>query len=173
MQPLLTAFETLTMQCGVKLPRTNAFHAIALFPRRSKTVGVVAAAEETWAMPGGECGRLGEKEQFCPTPAAHHLAPPAPEFADAGDPCRARPAFFQQGLRRGIVDDAAIAGEHSAMRRRDDVAGGCDAVLEGHIDLRELSWATLQATSRRASSTGSRCGRQLPDSPHRPWRPLP
>ncbi len=63
---------------------------------------------------------------------AHHLAPPAPEFADAGDPGRARPALFQQRLGRGIVDDAAIAGEQAAMRIGDDVAGGRDAVLQRH-----------------------------------------
>ena len=67
---------------------------------------------------------------------AHHLAPPAPELADAGDPGRARPALFQQRLGRGIMDDAAVAGEQAAMRSGDDVAGGRDAVLQGHAGCR-------------------------------------
>ena len=92
--------------------------AIALLPAAAKTVGVVAAAEEARAMAGRERGRFVEKEQLGPAPAAHHLAPPAPEFADAGDPGRARPALFQQSLGRGIMDDAAVAGEEAAMRRR-------------------------------------------------------
>src|SRR2546429_3454983 len=159
------------MQYGVDLARQNAFHAIALLPRRPKPVGIVTAAEEAWAMAGGQCGGLVEEEQLGPAPPTHHLAPPTPEFADAGDPRRARPALFQQGLGGRVVDDAAIAGEQAAMRRRDDVAGGRDAVLKGHIDLSEFS--TLQASSGRASSTGSRYGRRSPDSPHRLSRLLP
>ena len=132
MQPLLAALQPLAMQHGVDLARANVRNAIALLPRRAKPVGVVAAAEEARAMAGRERGRLVEKEQLGPAPPAHHLAPPAPEFADAGDPRRARPALLQQGLGRGIVDDAAIAGEQAAMRGGDDVAGGRDAVLQGH-----------------------------------------
>ena len=119
-------------------PARECRNAIALLPRRAKAVGIVAAAEEAGAMAGRERGRFVEKEQFGPAPPAHHLAPPAPEFADAGDPRRARPALFQQGLCRGIMDDAAIAGEQAAMRGGDDVAGGRDAVLQGHVDLCEF-----------------------------------
>ena len=75
--------------------------AIALLPRRAKPVGVVAAAEEARAMAGRERGGLVEKEQLGPAAAAHHLAPPAPEFADAGEPRRARPAPRQQVLVAG------------------------------------------------------------------------
>ena len=129
---------TLAVKHRIHLARTNAFNAIALFPRRPKTVGVVTAAKEAGAMAGREGGGFVEKEQFGPAPSAHHLAPPAPKLADAGDPGRARPALFQQGFCRGIVDDAAVAGEHAAMRRRDDVARGRDAVLQRHVDLCEL-----------------------------------
>jgi hypothetical protein len=31
------------------------------------------------------------------------------------------------------VNDAAVAGEHPAMRGDNDVAFGCDAVLKGHL----------------------------------------
>ena len=89
MQPLSAALQPLTMQYGVDLARQNAFHAIALLPRRPKPVGVVTAAEEAWPVAGRERGGLVEKEQLGPAPAAHHLASPTPEFADAGDPRRA------------------------------------------------------------------------------------
>ena len=46
--------------------------------------------------------------------------------------------FFSKRLGRGIVDDAAIAGEQAAMRGGDDVAGGRDAVLKGHALRRTL-----------------------------------
>ena len=83
-------------------------------------------------MAGRERGRFIEKEQFGPAAAAHHLAPPAPEFADADEPGRARPALVQQRFGGGIMDDAAIAGEQAAVRVGDDVAGGRDAVLQRH-----------------------------------------
>ena len=70
-------------------------------PTPRETVGIVAAAEEARAVPGRERGRLVEKEQLGPAARRHHLAPPAPEFADAGDPRRARPALFQQRLGAG------------------------------------------------------------------------
>ena len=96
MQPLLAALQPLAMQHGVDLARANVRNAIALLPRRAKPVGIVTAAEEAGPMTGGERGRLVEKEQLGPAPPAHHLAPPAPEFADTGDPGRARPALLQQ-----------------------------------------------------------------------------
>ena len=107
-------------------------NAIALLPCRAKPVRIVTAAEEARAMASRKRGGLVEKEQLGPAPRAHHLTPPAPEFADASEPGAARPAPLQQGPGCGIVNDAAIAGEHPAMRRRDDVAGGRDAVLQGH-----------------------------------------
>src|SRR6478672_8794743 len=103
------------MQCGVDVARQHAPEAVALFPRRAKPDGVVAAAEEARAMSRRERGRLVEKEQLGPAAAAHHLAPASLEFADAGKPCLARPAPRQR-LCCGIVDDAAVAGEHPAMR---------------------------------------------------------
>src|SRR4051812_29125002 len=133
MQPLLAALKPLAMQYLVDVARENIRYAISLLPAAAKAIGVVAAAEEAWAVAGRQRGRFVEEEQFGPAPARHHLAAPAAEFADAGDPCRSRPALLQQGLGGGIVDDAAIAGEDAAMLGGDDVAGGCDAVLQGHL----------------------------------------
>ena len=121
-QSFLAAVEPLAMQHRVDVGRAKIGGAIALLPRRAKPVGVVAAAEEARAMTGRERGGFIEKEQLGPAPAAHHLAPPSPEFADAGQPRRARPALFQQGLGGGIVDDAAVAGEQAAMRIGDDLS---------------------------------------------------
>src|SRR2546430_5601951 len=126
------------MQHRINLACANVLHAIAPLPGRPKAVSIVAAAKEAGPVAGRERGGLVEKEQLGPAPPAHYLAPPAPEFADAGDPGRARPALFQQGLGRGAVDDAAIAGEHAAMRGGDDVACGRDAILQRHIGLKRI-----------------------------------
>src|SRR5438445_6216463 len=120
------------MQHRVDISRQHTADAVALLPRRTKPFGVIAAAEETWAMPGGKGGRFIQKEKFGPATPAHHFAPPALEFADTDQPGRIRPALFQERLGRGIVDDAAIAGEQPAMRIGDNVARGKDAVLQGH-----------------------------------------
>src|SRR5262249_3615636 len=72
------------------------------------------------------------KEQLGPAPSSHHLAPPPAEFGDADQPGRTRPAPLQERLRRGIMDDAAVAREQAAMRRSDDLAGRGDAVLQAN-----------------------------------------
>src|ERR1700730_12183471 len=121
MQPLLSPREPLAVQHRIDVASANAGDAVALLPCRAKPVGVVAAAEETRAMPRREGGGFIQEKQFGPAAPAHHLAPPSPEFADAGEPCPAGPAP-RQGLGGGIVNDAAIPGEQAAMRRGDDVA---------------------------------------------------
>src|SRR6185437_4744136 len=133
MQPLPAVVQPLAMQYRIHLRRQNVSDAIAPLPRRAKPVGVIAAAIEAWAMAGGERGGLVEEEQLGPAPAAHHLAPPSPEFADTRQPCRARPALFQQCFAGGVVDDAAVAGEQAAMRVCDDLSKGRDAVLQRHV----------------------------------------
>src|ERR1700731_1183821 len=132
MKPLLAMIQPLAMQHDVNVISANIRNTIALFPCRAKPVGVLAAAEEARAMPRRQCGRLVEEEQLGPAAPAHHRAPPAAEFADASEPRPARPAPRQR-FGGGIVNDAAIAGEHPAMRRGDDVAGRRDAVLQGHM----------------------------------------
>src|SRR6476619_4121985 len=117
------------MQYCVDVARQHAPEAIALLPRRAKPLGVVAAAEEARAMACRKRGRLVEEEQLGPAAAAHHFAPAAPEFAEASKPRLARPAPRQR-LGRGIVDDAAIAGGHPAIRRCDDFACWRDPVLQ-------------------------------------------
>src|SRR5882672_3223645 len=142
------------MQHRVHFSRENLQNAIALPPRRAKPVRVVAAAEEARAMPGRERGCLVEKEQFGPAAAAHHLAPPSPEFADTGQPRLAGPAPVE-GFGGGIVNDAAIAGEYPAMRGGDDVAGWGDAVLQGHLKTRPLVKVGIACDKREAFAQGS------------------
>src|SRR3954468_12196068 len=131
MQSLLARREPLRVKHGVDIARENFSHAIALLPRRAEPVGVLAAAEEAGTMPGGQRGGLIEKEQLSPATTGHHLAPLAPELANASKPGPAAPASGQ-GFSRGIVDDASIAGEDAAMRRSDDIARWSDAILQRH-----------------------------------------
>src|SRR6202158_4957817 len=133
MHPLLAARKPLAVKHGVDVAREDFSDAITLLPGSAKAVGIVATAEEARAMPGRERRRLVEKEQLGPAAAAHHLAPPPPEFADASEPRLARPAPRQQGLRFGIVDNAAVSGEHATVQRGDDIAGRRDPVLQRHL----------------------------------------
>jgi hypothetical protein len=130
-QPFLSACKPLAVQYRVDVTRENARNPIPPLPGPAKPVGIVAAAEEARAVPGRERGGLIEKEQFGPTAAAHHLAPPAAELTDAGEPRLARPAPRQR-FGCGVMNDAAIAGQHAAMRGGDDVAGRRDAILQRH-----------------------------------------
>src|SRR5205814_2234961 len=159
MQTLLSGREPLRMKHGVNVARANIREAIALFPGGAKPVGVLAAAEKARAVPRRERGRLIEKKQLGPAPAVHHLAPPAPEVAQAGKPCPARPAP-RQCFRRGIMDDAAIAGEHSAMPRRDDVAGWGDPILQRHKRLIPCPKPSLPATNAMRLRTGASATKQ-------------
>src|SRR5229473_1028701 len=149
------------MKHGVDVARQYAPDAVAFFPRRAKPVGVVATAEEAWAMSRRERGRLVKKEQRGPAAASHHLAPPAFEFADASEPRPAGPAP-RQGFRCGVVDDAAIAGEQSAMRGSDDVACWRDPVLQRHLLRTKTPSPRLRGEGRevtprrRGSAAGTR-----------------
>src|SRR3954470_15844140 len=107
MQSLLARREPLRVKHGVDIARENFPHAIALLPRRAEPVGVLAAAEEARAMPGGQRRGLIEKEQFSPATTGHYVAPLAPELADASEPGPAAPASGE-GFSRGIVDDAPM-----------------------------------------------------------------
>jgi hypothetical protein len=59
-------------------------------PERDEAVVVLAVAERTGAMPGGERGRLVEEEQLGEAAGLHELiAVPAAELQPAGDPALA------------------------------------------------------------------------------------
>ena len=149
MQPFCLPVQSFGVQHLIHLRRAHSAEAVPLLPRRAKSVGVVAAAVEARAVSGRERGRLIEKEQFGPAPRGHHVAAAAAEFANASDPRLAAPAPVQQRLRRRIMDDAAIAGEQAALRRRDDLAGRRDTILQRRP----------QVTPRRRGSAAGRPAR--------------
>ena len=131
-QAFLAVIEPFAMQHGVHLFGADTADAVALLPRGAEALGVVAAAIEARTMAGCERGRFIEEEQLGPASLAHHLAPASAELAEAGDPGWSGPALSQERLARGVMDDAAVAGEQPAMRRCDDVACRRDAVLQWH-----------------------------------------
>src|ERR1700759_4243364 len=126
----LAARKPLAMQRRVDLGCMQVADAVALLPAAAKTIGVVAAAVEAGPMAGRESGGLIQEKQLGPASSAHHFAAAAAELDHANEPGRARPALAQQRFRCGVVDDAAIAGEHAAIGDRDDLAWWHDAVLE-------------------------------------------
>jgi hypothetical protein len=131
MQAFDTSIQPLGVQNRIDLRRVKISGSVTLLPRRTKRIGIGAAAIEAWAMPSRECRRLVEEEQFGPALCTHHVAAAATEFADADNPRFRSPAPLEQRARRRIVNDATIAGEQSARGRRDDVAQGGDAILQG------------------------------------------
>src|SRR4051794_3499411 len=103
------------MQQGIYVPRESMPDLVTLLPGRAKPVGVAAPTVEARAVTGRERSRLIQKEQLGPASSAHHLPAPSLELTQAYKPGHARPAPRQQGPRCGIVNNTAIAGEHSAM----------------------------------------------------------
>ena len=131
MQPL-AAGQALAMQHRIHLGREDIACPIALLPRSTKAVGILAPAIEAGPMSRRKRRGFIEKEQLGPASPFHHLAPAAAEFQNAGDPGIGRPAPPQQRTGCGIVDDAAIADKHSARGDRDDFACRQHAILQGH-----------------------------------------
>ncbi len=146
----LAAGEPLPVQYRVDLARQLIIHTVAFLPRRAKAVRVLAPAVEARTVPGRECGRLIEKEQLGPAAAAHHLAPAPAEFADASEPGRGRPAFSEQRPGRGVVDDAAIAGEQPAVRGGDDLARRRDTVLQRHGLARLITPGVIASAAKQS-----------------------
>src|SRR5579872_6890373 len=138
MQPLYTG-KALAMQGRIDVGCARLAHPIALLPGGAKAIGVLASAKETGPVARRKRRRLIEKEQLGPATPAHHPAPPAAKFQHAGEPGMRRPALLQQRAGFGIVNDAAVAGEHAAIGCRDDVADRGYAVLQGHWLLFSLS----------------------------------
>ena len=93
-------------------------------------------------MSGRQARRLVKEEQLGPTAAPHDRAAKIAPVQGADQPRPAGPATFQQCASLRIVDNASISGEVSSLRRRDNVAQRCNAILERH-DLSpetQVSW---------------------------------
>src|SRR6185437_12305676 len=108
------------------------------------------AAEKARAVSRRERDRLVEEEQFGPTAATHHRAPPVLVFAEADEPGFARPAPVQQSPGRRVMNDPAVAGEHPSLRDRDDVSERGYPVLQRHWNGLSLSAEPCPAGGRLA-----------------------
>src|SRR5579871_5568629 len=101
---------------------------VARGPEPAEGLVVLPAAKGTGTVPGGECRRLVEEEELGELPRLHErLAAPALELEPAGDPPLAVVAPANPPV--GVVEAAAVAVDEPALRRRDEVAVGGDAVL--------------------------------------------
>ena len=116
MQPLSAAVQPFPMQHRVDVPRANVFTPLPASHAARNRLASSRRQKKQGRWPAASAVASSRKEQF--GPAARRPSPCAaiPELADAGDPGRARPALLQQRLGRGIMDDAAIAGEQAAVR---------------------------------------------------------
>jgi hypothetical protein len=111
MNPLAAALDAFGMQDGVHRFGGRARSAASGHPRLPEPHGSLAPAAKARPMAGREGDSLIEEEQFCPAPPGHDSPAAAFVLTAAGEPGFGGPAPVQQGLRRGVVDDAAIAGE--------------------------------------------------------------
>jgi hypothetical protein len=98
-------------------------------PGGAKRLGRLAPAPEARTMTRGQRHRLVEEKELGPAPAAHYLSPASLVLAATDQPCLARPALSQQGLRHGVMDDASVPCECSSLTNRDDVTERRDTVL--------------------------------------------
>jgi hypothetical protein len=115
-----------------------AFSSETPFPFAHAARKRFAPAEEAGPMPGRESRGLVEKEQLGPALAGHRFPAPTFVFADTDDPGLRGPAPLEQGPRRGIVNDPAVAGEQAALGNGNDLAVRRDAILQGHGLCRRL-----------------------------------
>ena len=99
--------------------------------RLLKVTVSLPSAERTGPMPGRQRRRLIHEEKLGIGVRLHDLAMPSFESEHAGDPMGMTPARRVQALV-GVMQNAAIAHEQAALGHGDDVALGCDAILQRH-----------------------------------------
>jgi hypothetical protein len=112
---------------GAGLPR------VPISPDRPEAVGVLAAAERTRPVPGRHRRRLVEEEELRELARLQERrAMPVLEAEAARDP--ALPGVPPPDAPRVVVKTAAVAVDEAAVRRRDELAEGRDAVLPRTFD---------------------------------------
>jgi hypothetical protein len=117
--------EALLVQAGVDRVRTR------LADELEEPPVVLAPAERTRPVAGGECRRLVEKEELRePAGLQQRRAAPALELEPAADPAPRREPAADPAA--GIVETAAVAVDRAARGIGDQVAERRDAVLERH-----------------------------------------
>jgi hypothetical protein len=125
-------FEPLVMQNGIHRFGGRARAALRSRPGIAKSLDGLAPAVKAGTMTCRQRDGLIEKEQLRPASPGHDHPAAALVLAAADEPGLGGPASLQQGPCRGIVDDAAVAGERAALGDGDNLAEGCDAVLKRH-----------------------------------------
>jgi hypothetical protein len=156
MDALTRAFEPLVMQDGVHRFGGRARAALRSRPGIAKPLDGLAPAVKAGTMTCRKRDGLIEKKQLRPASSGHDRPAAAFVLAATNEPGLRRPAPLQQGLCRGIMDDATIAGEHAPLGDSDNLAEGCDAVLKRH---RRSAGLEVEARCGHASREASRSSR--------------
>jgi hypothetical protein len=99
-------------------------------PRRDELAKVRPAALAARPVPGRQRRGLVEEEELRVAPGRHHGAPPSLEREEARHPGPVAPDHPPDDAAGLVVEPAAIAHQRAAGRRREQVAGGRDPVLE-------------------------------------------
>src|SRR5271166_6117952 len=129
---LFSVSQTLAMQ---NLVHRVSAKAGAIGKGGQERLRRLVPAFETWAVAGGERGRLVEKEEFR-IAAAPDLAPSPAEFAHADDPAPVRPAPRAERPVIAMEPSAAIAHHRPARRDGMKRAERIDAILKRALGLR-------------------------------------
>src|SRR5229473_3432161 len=129
---LALVLHPLPVQYGIHVSRGGLFRPHRGCPGGTERSGRRASAKETRSMARGQRDRLVQEKELGPAPASHHRAAPALVIAGTNQPRLAGPALIQQRLRRGVMNDAAVTGEHPSLRDRHNVAERRDTVLQVH-----------------------------------------
>src|SRR6478609_8058877 len=159
MPPLGAAIEPLGVQHQVHLIGAGSSQKLKRpLPRRSKRFRILAPAFEAGPVASGERGHLVHKKQLGVI-AAPDVALAALEIQHAADPLPRRPAPAGQLLVVGVEASAAIAQEQAARGRSEQLAKRIDAVLQGHIDLRDPD---TESPALAGDDSINRCKRATP-----------
>src|SRR5664279_1727190 len=113
------AIEAFGLQHGIHGRRARAVGFAG--KQRREVFRILAAAFETWPMPGGQRRHFVEEKQFgvAVTP---YLAMALVEFEPAADPLPRHPAALSKSLVGTMQTPAAVAHEQPARRRRESVS---------------------------------------------------
>ena len=126
------ALQALAVKHLIHIRSAGAPAATTRFaPIFGKSFRFLSPAFEAGPVPGGERGRLVEKEQLGVEPPPYVALPPF-EREHAADPLPRSPAPRRERPRRGVKPPAAIAHESAARRVGKKFAERIDAILQRH-----------------------------------------
>jgi hypothetical protein len=122
---------------------------------RGETEEIGAAAVATRPVPGGQGGRLIEKEQRRPPARRHRIAPDTLPVQHAADP-RLRPPMAHSQLTALPVQTATIAHHQATGRIRDDLARWQHPVLQRHGSILHRGYDIASRPLRQRAGNGRR-----------------